>query len=151
MKTILDYDGLGHALSSAGTVSHVGHFIMCAPGNYILYVSYFETGSHSFSTGIFLMTGPVTGKARIYRISSVPWKLCCGSVTFCYGYGSVFRNRGSVLLTYGYGSGSCSFHQWLSRREQNTSFFSKFFAYYFLKVHLHQSSKIKSHKEVTKQ
>jgi hypothetical protein len=29
-------------------------------------------------------------------------------------------------------------------------YFSKFFADYFLKVHLHQSSKIKSKKEVTK-
>ncbi len=27
-------------------------------------------------------------------------------------------------------------------------FFRSFFAYYFLKVHLHRSSKIKSHKEV---
>jgi hypothetical protein len=29
--------------------------------------------------------------------------------------------------------------------------FTKFFAYYFLKVHLHHFSKIKSPKEVTKQ
>ncbi len=29
-------------------------------------------------------------------------------------------------------------------------FFSRFFSFYFLKVHLHHSSKIKSHKEVTK-
>ena len=31
------------------------------------------------------------------------------------------------------------------------TFFSKYFAYYFLTVHLHQSSKIKSLREVTKQ
>jgi hypothetical protein len=31
-------------------------------------------------------------------------------------------------------------------------FFSQlFFAYYFLKIHLHHSSKVKGHKEVTKQ
>ncbi len=30
-------------------------------------------------------------------------------------------------------------------------FFSKFFAYYFLTVHLHHFLKMKSHKEVTKQ
>jgi hypothetical protein len=30
-------------------------------------------------------------------------------------------------------------------------FFPSFFAYYFLKVHLHNFSEIKSHKEVTKQ
>ncbi len=45
------------------------------------------------------------------------------------------RINGSLQMTYGSGSccGSCSFLQ---------------FAYYFLKVHLHYSSKIKSHKEV---
>jgi hypothetical protein len=31
------------------------------------------------------------------------------------------------------------------------SLFLIFFAYYFLKVHLHHSSQIKSHKEITKQ
>jgi hypothetical protein len=41
-----------------------------------------------------------------------------------------------------YGSGSCSLRQWLSR---------SFFAYFFLNVHLHQSSKVKSKKEATKQ
>jgi hypothetical protein len=45
-----------------------------------------------------------------------------------------------------YGSGSCSFLQLLSRYLNNISFFfSKFFAYYLLKVHLHQSSKIACH------
>jgi hypothetical protein len=33
----------------------------------------------------------------------------------------------------------------------NYFFLSKFFAYYFLKVHLRHFSRIKSHKEVTKQ
>jgi hypothetical protein len=53
--------------------------------------------------------------------------------------------RGSVPLTYGsrFGSNSCFFLQWLTRWS--------FFAYYFFKVHLHQSSKIKKgKKEVTK-
>jgi hypothetical protein len=68
------------------------------------------------------------------------------------------RIRGSVPLTYGSGSesksdswsGSCSFHQWFSRCQQKRSFFPKFLSYYhFLKVHLHQSSEIKSNKEVT--
>jgi hypothetical protein len=45
------------------------------------------------------------------------------------------------------GSGSCSFRQWPSRRQQ----FLSCFAYYFLKGHLHHSSRIKIHEEVTKQ
>ncbi len=67
---------------------------------------------------------------------------------------------GSVTFWYRSGSGSISadpyhcvtdpdpdpalFRQWLSRCGQKISFF----AYYFLKVHLHQTSKIKSHKTV---
>jgi hypothetical protein len=59
------------------------------------------------------------------------------------------RIRGSVHLTNGSGSrsdsGSCYFHHQPSRWQ--------LFAYYqyFLKLHLHHFSKIKSHKEVTKQ
>ncbi len=41
------------------------------------------------------------------------------------------------------GSGSCYFRHWPSRWQQNTIFS----AYYFLKVHLHHFSKIKSQKE----
>ncbi len=48
----------------------------------------------------------------------------------------------------GSGSRSCSFCQWPSRYH---IFLPSFFAYYFLKIHLHHSSKIKLHKEVTKQ
>jgi hypothetical protein len=44
------------------------------------------------------------------------------------------------------------FHQWITRYQLATkkSLLQSFFAYYFLKVHLHQSSKIKCQKEVTK-
>ncbi len=58
--------------------------------------------------------------------------------------------RGSVSLTNrsGSASGSCSFRQWPSSRLQKI-IFSIFFAYFFLKVYLHPSSKIKIHKEVT--
>ncbi len=48
------------------------------------------------------------------------------------------------------GSGSCYFRQWPSRRQQKISFLLNFFAYYFLKVHFHHFSKIKTHKEVKK-
>ncbi len=65
------------------------------------------------------------------------------------------RIRGSMPLTYGSGSGcgsgSCSFRHWLSRCKQKLFFFKSFFAYYFLKVHSHHFSKIKSQLEVTKQ
>ncbi len=56
------------------------------------------------------------------------------------------RIRRFVPLTYGSSSGSgsesWSFRQWFSRCKKN-EFFSNFFASYFLKIHLHQSSKIK--------
>ena len=61
--------------------------------------------------------------------------------------------RGSVPLTNGSGSGSdtgsCYFPQWPSRLQKKV--FQSFFYVYFLKLHLHHFSKIKSHKEVTKQ
>ncbi len=44
-------------------------------------------------------------------------------------------------------SGSCYFHHWPSRRQQKTILFQIFPAYYFLKVHLHHFSKIKSPKK----
>ncbi len=66
------------------------------------------------------------------------------------------RIRGSMPLTNGSGCGSrcgsrsCYFRHWPSRRQKN-EFKKKISAYYFLKAHLHNFSKIKSPKEVTKQ
>jgi hypothetical protein len=59
---------------------------------------------------------------------------------------------GSVPLTHGSesGSGSC-FSSVTFKMATKINFSSKFSAYYFLKLHLHHFSKIKSHKEVTKQ
>ncbi len=57
------------------------------------------------------------------------------------------RIRWSVPLING--SGSCYFRQWPSRWQLKSDFYS-FFAYYFLKLHLHHFSKIKCNKEVTK-
>ncbi len=88
----------------------------------------------------------------------VVWKygtqMCCGSVTFWYGSGSsdpylhLTNRSGSGTWS---GSGSCSFRQWPPRPPQKINFFFlSFYAYSFLMVHLHYSSKI-SHKDVTKQ
>jgi hypothetical protein len=64
-------------------------------------------------------------------------------------------------MKFCYGSGSVDPYIWLMDRDpaffaidsqdvkNNKNF--KFFAYFFLKVHLHHFSKIKSHNEVTKQ
>ncbi len=49
----------------------------------------------------------------------------------------------SEPLTEGSGSKSCLFRQWLTSSLKK-HIFSNFFVYYFLKVHLHPSSKIKS-------
>ncbi len=59
--------------------------------------------------------------------------------------------RGSMPLIIGSKSGSCYFCHWTSRCQQKTNFLNKFSPYYFLKIHLHHFSKIKSQKEVTKQ
>ena len=66
------------------------------------------------------------------------------------------RIRGSMPLPNGSGSGSgCgsgsfSFHHWHSRCQQKTNIKKRFSAYYFLKVLLHQFSKIKRKKEATR-
>ncbi len=59
------------------------------------------------------------------------------------------RIRGSRPLTNGsgFGSGSCYFGHWPSKCQQKTNFNTIFSAYFFLKVHLHHFSKIKSRKE----
>jgi hypothetical protein len=55
--------------------------------------------------------------------------------------------RRSMPLTNG--SGSCYFCHWPSRCQQKTNFLTQFFLLsYFLKVHLHYFSKIKSQKEL---
>ncbi len=62
------------------------------------------------------------------------------------------RIRGSMPLTNGswsgFESGSCYFRHWPSRCQQTLILFKIFSAYYFLKVHLHHFSKIKSQKEL---
>ncbi len=46
------------------------------------------------------------------------------------------------------GFGSCYFRHWPSKCQQKTNFLTQFFsAYYFVKLHLHHFSKIKSQKE----
>ncbi len=60
------------------------------------------------------------------------------------------RIRGYMRLTNGsgFGSGSCYFRHWPSKCQQKTNFLTQFFsAFYFLKVHLHHFSNIKSQKE----
>jgi hypothetical protein len=84
----------------------------------------------------------------VYRI-----RIGCGprSSILCnvpdpWHFGTVWILR-SVPLTNRPGSGSCFFRQWPSRCQQKNIIFFK--AFYFLKIHLHHSSQIKSLKEVT--
>jgi hypothetical protein len=62
----------------------------------------------------------------------------------------LFQIRGSVPLANGSRSGSGSDLSLFVSELQDGSkkYFSSPFAYYFLKVHLHHSSKMKSHKTV---
>jgi hypothetical protein len=55
---------------------------------------------------------------------------------------------GSVTSWHGSGSQEPAFFVSDLQDTNNNKIFLVFWAYYFLKVHLHQSSKIKSHKEV---
>ncbi len=59
------------------------------------------------------------------------------------------RIQGFMPLTNASGSGSCYFRHWPSRCQQKLIFKHNFFCLlpYFLKVHLHYFSKIKSQKE----
>ncbi len=79
---------------------------------------------------------------------------CSGSMTFWCGSGSADPCLWLMDPDPDHGSGSCYFHQWPSRCQQKNNFLKLFFnfdtifsAYYFLKVHLHHFSKIKSQKE----
>ncbi len=69
---------------------------------------------------------------------------CSGSMTFWCGSGSGGSGSADPCLW------SCYIHHWPSRRQQKTNK-KRFSAYYFLKVHLHHFSKIKSQKEVKNQ
>jgi hypothetical protein len=92
------------------------------------------------------------------------WKACCQHVFAHLSKKSLeavlwirdilirIRIRGSVPLTYGsrFGSGSCFFRQWLTRCNKKSYFFQSFFAYYFMKVHLHYTSVFKDKKSKKK-
>ncbi len=69
---------------------------------------------------------------------------CCGSVTFWFGS----RSGSAGLYHWVTDPDPALFAGWLSKY-QSKKIFSLFY-FYFLKVHLHHSFKIKSHKEVTK-
>ncbi len=74
---------------------------------------------------------------------------CCGSMKFWYGSGSADPYLWLMDPDPFADSDPAIFVSDL--QDVKKLFFSKFFAYYFLKIHLHQFSKWKSHKEVTKQ
>jgi hypothetical protein len=101
-----------------------------------------------------------------YTYYSMPNADCRYTVDLCKSLGYVLRIhkilvwiqiriRGSMPLTSGCGSGSesgngsgsCYFRHKPSKRKQKTYFFKSLSAYYCLKVHLHNFSKIKSQKE----
>ncbi len=75
---------------------------------------------------------------------------CCGSMTFWGGSGSGSADPCLRLMDPDSdpdpGSGSWYFRQWPSRCQQKTNFLTQS-AYYFLKLHLHYFSKIKSQKD----
>ena len=76
---------------------------------------------------------------------------CCGwhYMTFLCGSGSADPCLWLMDPDPDPGSGSCFFRHWPSRCSQKNNFCLNIFsAYYFLKVHLHHFSKIKSQKEL---
>ena len=73
-------------------------------------------------------------------------------MSFWGGSGSGSSDPCLWLMDPDPGSGSCYFRHWPPRCQQKTNFLTQFFntifcAYYFLKLHLHNFSKIKSQKE----
>ncbi len=76
------------------------------------------------------------------------FKQCCGSMTFWGGSGSADPCLWLMDPDPDPGSGSFYFCHWPSRCQQKTNFLTQFFsAYDFLKLHLHNFSKIKIQKE----
>jgi hypothetical protein len=84
---------------------------------------------------------PPTKQVGFFKLPNIAGH-CCGSVTFCIL--ARIRIRGSVLLTNGFSSETF-------KMATKNYLVRSLFAYYFLKLHLHHFSKIKSYKEVTKQ
>ncbi len=72
---------------------------------------------------------------------------CCGSMTLWGGSGSGSADPCLLLMDPDPGSGSCYFRHWPSRCQKKLIFNTIFSAYYFLKLHFHHFSKIKSQKE----
>ncbi len=70
----------------------------------------------SLSTGTYL---------HLYTCHSLPQDQCWETVKFCLE--SADPRIRTLPLTYGYGSGSCFFRQWLTKCQQKTIFFSKYF------------------------
>ncbi len=82
------------------------------------------------------------GKILFVETSVVdPWHFCTNPYP---------RIRASANGS-GSGSGSCYFRPWPSKRQQKKFFCLLGTGTYFLKIHLHHFSNIKSNKEVTKQ
>ncbi len=88
--------------------------------------------------------------ARIFTATYLLHSQCCGYMTFWYGSRSGSADPCLWLMDPDSdpdpGPGSCYFRHRSSRCQQKT-IFHFFSAYYFLKVHLHLFSKIKSQKE----
>ncbi len=76
---------------------------------------------------------------------------CCRAARTAGSKGQSAFFAVSFLHESGSDSGSCYFRQRPSRWQLKLIFSLSFFAYFFLKLHLHHFSKIKSHKEVAKQ
>ncbi len=90
---------------------------------------------------------PAAEKRMLYK--GVGTLKCCGSVTFWYGSGSAdpynwVTNPDSDLAPI------LLFSSVTFKMSTKEVFFPKLFAFYFFKVHLHPSSKTKSHEEVKK-
>jgi hypothetical protein len=75
---------------------------------------------------------------------------CCGSVTFWYGSGSPTSDK-RIRIRLHIRLRIMLFSSVTFKMELKNVSFSVFFAHYFLKLHLYHFSRIKIHKEVTKQ
>jgi hypothetical protein len=75
---------------------------------------------------------------------------CCGSMKFWYGSGSVDPYI-RLMDPDSDPDADPDPAIFVSNLQDVNKKYQSFFAYYFLKIHLHHFSKINSHKEVTKQ
>jgi hypothetical protein len=120
-----------------------------------LFMSPQQSGAYGFIDKVtFALISSMYCTSRILKFFSITWiekKLRCGSMKFWYESECGSGSADPYLCLMDLGPNSDPDPAIFVSDLQDINKKLLFFTYYFLKVYLHHFSKIKSHKEVTKQ